>query len=180
MSGINRFNLDENRILSRKIEGIKCVFISHQKDDASVCQKIADYFISSGIDVYFDEYDRDLRISRQTNNPKLVVDAIKKGINKSSHMLCVFSSNTLYSKWVPWEIGYGYDKTNLSALTLKGITDAQLPEYLKTVPIIRGTKTLNEYISQTKGEIQYKMISEGLLKEYNTSHPLDDYLDWKL
>lgn len=96
-------------------------------------------------------------------------------------MLCVFSQNTLYSKWVPWEIGYGYDRTNLSALTLKGITDAQLPEYLKTVPIIRGTKTLNEYISNIERKEEYRMFSEGLLlRNSESSHPLDDYLDWKL
>ena len=181
MSGYNRINLTESSLYSRKISGIKCVFISHQKDDSSVCRKIADYLINAGIDVYFDEYDTDLRIYRQTNNPKYVVDAIKKGINSSSHMLCVFSPNTLYSKWVPWEIGYGYDKTSLSALTLKGITDGQLPEYLKTIPIIRGTKTLNDYISTTKGEEQYRMFSNGFLLEHTKgSHPLDDYLDWSL
>ncbi len=181
MKGENRSKLTEDRIFSRKNLDIKCVFISHQKDDASICRKIADYLINAGIDVYFDEYDDDLKFYRQTNNPKNVVDSIKKGINKSSHMLCAFSQNTLYSKWVPWEIGYGYDRTNLSALTLKGITDAQLPEYLKTVPIIRGTKTLNEYISNIERKEEYRMFSEGLLmRNSESSHPLDDYLDWKL
>ena len=66
-------------------------------------------------------------------------------------------------------------------MTLKGITDAQLPEYLKTVPIIRGTKTLNEYISNIERKEEYRMFSEGLLlKNSESSHPLDDYLDWKL
>ena len=181
MKGENRLKLTEEKIFSRKSLNIKCVFISHQKDDAPICRKIADYLINAGIDIYFDEYDEDLKFYRQNNNPKNVVDSIKKGINKSSHMLCVFSSNTLYSKWVPWEIGYGYDKTNLSALTLKGIPDAQLPEYLKTVPIIRGTKTLNEYISKIERKDQYRMFSEGLLLKNNeSSHPLDNYLDWNL
>jgi len=181
MRGENRFSITEDRIFSRKNMGIKCVFISHQKNDASICRKIADYLINAGVDVYFDEYDENLKFYMQTNNPQYVVDSIKKGINKSSHMLCVFSQNTLNSKWVPWEIGYGYDKTNLSALTLKGITDIQLPEYLKTIPIIRGTKTLNDYISNIEKKEQYKMFSEGLLLENSKSyHPLDDYLDWKL
>lgn len=181
MRGLNRFYLtDNNSVSQRKSYGIKCVFISHQKDDSSVCHKIADYLINAGIDVYFDEYDADLRIYRQSNNPKLVVDAIKKGINSSSHMLCVFSPNTLYSKWVPWEIGYGYDKTNLSALTLKGITDSQLPEYLKTVSIIRGTKSLNDYISNIEGKPLYRMFSDSLLTEHTKVHPLDNYLDYNL
>lgn len=96
-------------------------------------------------------------------------------------MLCVFSLNTLDSKWVPWEIGYGYDKTNLSTLTLKGISDNQLPAYLRTVPLIRGTQTLNNYISGVKGEFETKMFSAGLLMEHSKQgHPLDNYLDWKL
>lgn len=181
MNRYNRINLTEDRIYSRKKSGIKCVFISHQKDDSSICRKIADYLINAGVDVYFDEYDKDLRISSQTNNPKYVVNAIRKGINSSSHMLCVFSPNTLYSKWVPWEIGYGYEKTDLSALTLKGIMDNQLPEYLKIVPIIRGTRTLNDYISNIEGKIQNRMFSDGLLLE-NTkmNHPLNNCLDWNL
>lgn len=182
MSGINRFYLsDESSITWRKNTGIKCVFISHQKDDATICRKIAEYLINAGLDVYFDEYDKDLKIGRQTQNHKFVVDSIKKGINKSSHMLCVLSPNTLLSKWVPWEIGYGYDKTNISALTLKGITDVQLPEYVKTVPIIRGTRTLNDYISGIKGDDKVRMFNSGLLLEHNkTAHPLDNYLDWSL
>ncbi|OJV88391.1 MAG: hypothetical protein BGO34_18775 [Bacteroidia bacterium 44-10] len=181
MKGENRFILTEDRIFSRKNLDIKCVFISHQKDDACICRNIAEYLIKAGIDVYFDEYDNNLKFYSQKNNPKNVVDSIKKGINKSSHMLCVFSQNTLYSKWVPWEIGYGYDKTNLSVLTLKGITNTQLPEYLNTVPIIRGTKTLNEYISNIERKEQNRMISEGLMLNYSeTFHPLNSYLDWNL
>ena len=51
---LNRFYLTENSIAQRR--GI-CIFISHQKRDADTAKKIADYFITSGIDVYFDEYD---------------------------------------------------------------------------------------------------------------------------
>lgn len=180
MKGYNRINLTEDSVYSRKNTGIKCVFISHQKDDSYFCRKIADYLINAGIDVYFDEYDTDLRIYRQSSNPKFVVDAIKKGINSSTHMLCVFSLNTLYSKWVPWEVGYGYDKTNLSALTLKGITDSHLPEYLKTIPIIRGTKSLNDYISNIEGKTLDRMFSDNLLTEHTKQHPLDNYLDFYL
>jgi hypothetical protein len=94
-------------------------------------------------------------------------------------MLCVISPNTLFSKWVPWEVGYGYDKTKLSALTLKGIKDNELPEYLKTIEIIRGTKTLNEYISKILNTDKIKMFSERrLINESSSGHPLDSYLDW--
>ena len=51
---LNRFYLTENSIAQRS--GL-CIFISHQKRDADTAKIIADYFITSGIDVYFDEYD---------------------------------------------------------------------------------------------------------------------------
>lgn len=181
MIGINRLNYELSTIAYREQAGIKCVFISHQKADALICRHIADYLIKAGIDVYFDEYDRDLKIYRQENRPKGVVDSIKKGIQNSTHMLCVISPNTLGSKWVPWEVGYGYDTTQIAALTLKGIIDAQLPDYLKTVTLIRGTKTLNDFISSLAGEYKTKMFSTNrLINESVTSHPLDNYLDRNL
>lgn len=181
MPGVNRKSINEQTASYRKQIGLKCVFISHQKADATICKHIADYLIKAGIDVYFDEYDKDLKIWRQQNNPANVVYSIKKGIQQSSHMLCVISPNTLYSKWVPWEVGYGYDITQLSALTLKGIKEENLPDYLKTVTLIRGTRTLNDYISKLAGEYKEKMFSSNrIINESTLSHPLDNYLDWSL
>ena len=182
MSGINRaLNECANLSESRKSSGIKCVFLSHQKEDKEICKKIADYLLTADIDVYFDEYDYDLKFNRQSGNPKGVVDCIRKGINNSSHMLVVVSPSTLKSKWVPWEVGYGYDNTLLSVLTLKGIQDTDLEAYLKTVRVIRGTKTLNDYIASLAGSYSYLMESYGRIKAYNSmNHPLDNYLDWSL
>jgi len=179
MAGINR-SLKGNLNLSetRKYIGVKCVFISHQKSDKEICKKIADYLLAADIDVYFDEYDESLKSYRQSNRPAGVVDSIKEGINKSSHMLIVVSPNTLDSKWVPWEVGYAYDNTVLSVLTLKGIQDNHLEDYLKTVPIIRGTKSLNVYIS-TIANISVPLLeSSKRLMNHAISHPLDNYLDW--
>lgn len=181
MAGINRaFSSNLNLSESRRISGVKCVFLSHQKSDGAICRQIANYLMAADIDVYFDENDSDLRIYRQTNNPKGVVDSIRKGINKSSHMLVVVSPNTIQSKWVPWEVGYGYDNTKLGVLTLKGVQDYQLEDYLKTVTIIRGTKTLNQYLSELKGLNLMAMESRSLIIDHAKAHPLDNYLDYNL
>ena len=61
-----------NRYYASEIfDGInaKCVFISHQRNDKAVAKAIADYILTAGIDVYFDEYDTSIDI----NNPKSVV-----------------------------------------------------------------------------------------------------------
>jgi hypothetical protein len=181
MAGINRasssyINLSE----SRKASGIKCVFLSHQQNDKDICRKIADYLIAADIDVYFDEYDSDLKIYRQSSNPKGVVESIKKGINKSSHMLVVISLTTIKSKWVPWEVGYGYDNSILGVLTLKGIQESDLEAYLKTATLIRGTKSLNEYISNISNSYVSSMESSRRIMDHAQTHPLDNYLDWNL
>ena len=182
MAGINRAAKNFRTFSeSRKTKGVECVFLSHQQKDKDVCRKIADYFMAADIDVYFDEDDEDLKIYRQQNRPNGVVDSIKKGINNSSHMLVIVSANTIHSKWVPWEVGYGYDSTDLGVLTLKGIKDEDLPDYLKTTLIIRGTKSLNSYLAKITGKIQSLMESINLIKSYSAlSHPLDNYLDYNL
>jgi hypothetical protein len=180
MAGINRAAKNFRMFSeSRKTTGVKCIFLSHQQKDKEVCRKIADYVLAADIDVYFDEDDEDLKVYRQTNRPQRVVDSIRKGISNSSHMLVVVSPNTIYSSWVPWEIGYGYDSTQLSVLTLKGIKDESLPDYLKTTAVVRGTKSLNEYLAKITNNIQSIMESRNLVKSYLMgSHPLDNYLDW--
>lgn len=173
MTGINRKYLNESLRVGRKDK--ICIFISHQKKDATICKKIADYLISIGLDVYFDEYDSDLKIAVQNDNPKKVVDAIKIGINNSTHMLCVISPNTLYSKWVPFEVGYGYDNTQIKVLTLKGIKTTDLPQYIRAVPIIRDIHDLNKFIENNK----HKFIFESRkFSDYNNiNHPLINVMD---
>ncbi|WP_036146988.1 toll/interleukin-1 receptor domain-containing protein [Maribacter sp. Hel_I_7] len=182
MAGINRaLSLNASLALKNLASNVKCVFISHHKSDLEYCKKIAQYIMKANIDVYLDEYDYDLKHQVQTNNPAGVVRCIKKGINNSSHMLCVISPSTIYSKWVPWEIGYGYDKTTIGALTLKGISNASLPDYIKTVPVVRGTKSLNQYISNVTGYTEKHLKMFSYINESNMSnHALDDVLDWQL
>ena len=180
MVGINRKELESNfnktvRVLNRKIE---CVFISYQNKDKEKAKKIADYILSAGIDVYFDQYDQDLKIEYQSTQPKRVTDALCKGIDTSSHMLVIVSPTTLQSKWVPFEIGYGYDKTDLAVLTLKGIPKGSLPEYLRTSTVIRDIDDLNKKISSIKGldgEVLLERKEISSLK--NVLNPIREVMD---
>ena len=152
------------------------VFISHQKRDREEAKKIADYFRSVGIPVYFDEYDRDLQRATQGGNSKEIVKAIEKGIQSSSHMLCIISKNTLYSQWVPFEVGYGYDKTDLATLTLKGIKSSDLPDYIKVAPIIRDIYDLNKFV-ENKFQKKYILESKNFSNYKSILHPLHDIMD---
>jgi hypothetical protein len=151
------------------------VFISHQKKDKKEAKEIADYLKTVGIEVYFDEYDRELQIATETDNPKVVVSAIKKGINNSTHMLCLISKNTLFSKWVPFEVGYGYDKTDLATVTLKGIRNSELPDYIKTAPIIRDIYDLNKFVEKYGNK--YILESRKFSEYKSYSHPLSNVMD---
>lgn len=173
MAGRNRYYDSYTHPLQA---GEVCVFISHQKNDAPAARKIADYLTRAGIDVYFDEWDNSI----DRSNPYSVVSAIEKGLNRSSHLLVLLSSNALASTWVPWEVGYGYHK-KVVGLTLKEVATRTLPEYLQVIPIIHGVKSLNEFISRETGEPDYRMIyNNQMTGYYDSAHPLLDILNQHL
>jgi hypothetical protein len=181
---LNRaFLRDINQLDSWKSRGIsqnlKCVFLSHQKEDKDICSKIADYLIGAGIDVYFDEYDLDLKTANQTQDSKAVTKAILKGVKYSTHMLCVVSPNTLDSKWVPFEIGFGYDKTQLGVLLLKGIKKEQLPDFIRAVDlIVPSIWHLNYFISNIENSTVDLLESRSIIKKWNDSfHPLSNFME---
>lgn len=180
MAGLNRFYYPTKYTSRTHVVslGIKCVFISHQKADKDAARKVVDYLKEAGIDVYFDEYDIELRIHHQANNPKAVTDAIRKGINNSSHMLAIVSPNTLTSSWVPFEIGYGFDKTDLGVLCLKGIPKGKLPEYVRTAPIIRDIYDLNKLISTLSGSSENILVEARKIKNHGDYYnPLITVMD---
>ena len=91
-------------------------------------------------------------------------------------MLCLISSNTLYSKWVPFEIGYGYDSTEVFALTLKGIATEDLPDYIKVVGKIRDIYDIDKFVAKHGKSVL--MESRGMIKAYaSSSHSLAGIMD---
>ena len=156
-----------------------CVFISYHHEDESACQKIADYLINAEIDVYFDKYDKTLSQLVNEGNADKVTKRIQDGIDFSSHMLCVVSITTVKSYWVPFEVGYGYPKIALGIMTLKGVEESSLPEYMKTTKVIRGTKSLNDFISGLLSQSVDSLSIKGLIRKASEQqHPLDEVLDW--
>ena len=181
MAGINRASnsVNEYVVKSHLQGGIKCVFISYQQKDKEQARKVAAYLLDAGIDIYFDEFDRELRIHHQNNDPEKVTESICKGIDNSSHMMVVVSPNTVHSTWVPFEIGYGYQKTDLRVLCLKGIAKGALPEYIRTVPVIRDIYDLNNRLSDWTGKPKNVLMERTLLMSdhSNRDNPLSGVMD---
>ena len=146
-----------------------CVFISHQQKDKAAAKLIANYLLSCGIDVYFDEYDKNIN----RNNPQSVVDAIKTGLQKSTHLLCLLSENSMKSKWIPWEVGYGYEH-NVFCVKLKEIALSLLPEYLQVVPVYSGYEALDVAIRSMRST---NNICEGQMRTFSDyPHPLSSIM----
>lgn len=180
---------------SKNVQDRPCVFLSHKREDKNECRKIAEYLKEAEIDYYLDELDKDLQQATAQGNPELITESIKKGIRESTHMLVVVSEKTYKSQWVPFEIGYGHsaildkgleegikeNRIKLSVLTLKDISEKSLPDYLKIAYVIRGTKSLNDYISKIINKDEKSLINENrLFSNIKIHHPLDDVLNYKL
>ena len=151
------------------------VFISHQKKDSEAAKVVADYLQDAGVDVYFDQYDSSINRS----DPPSVVNSIKRGIENSSHMLVLFSPNTLGSMWVPWEIGYAYNSPiTLGVLRMKGVAKDKLPEYLKVVKLVSDIWDLNQLISNVTKTSNEQLLREGRIWRYSdSSNPLYNLMD---
>jgi nucleoside 2-deoxyribosyltransferase len=190
MEGINRAIEDEsvNKAFRNLLESIDdkdvpCIFICYQRRDEEYASEVAEYIKSKQLDVYFDLEDNDLKQINQTANPAEVTDAIKKGLNQSDYMIVIVSPSTATSPWVPFEVGYAYDKKGdkLKILRHKGILKNTMPAYLKVKELLNGTVSLNRFLgSIRKRNVLYEKLEKGgKLKTFSvyTSNPLNKYLD---
>ena len=95
--------------------------------------------------------------------------------------MCLVSSATVRSWWVPYELGFAKNAgKHLATLKLKG--DINLPEYLQISELIRGTTSLNDYLSRVRSGLEQLRksvtLSESLLAATTANHPLDEHLNW--
>lgn len=125
-----------------------CVFISHKKEDADFARHLSDYVMARGINVYFDENDPIL--AKEHKSPDEVVNAIKLGLEKSTHMIIVLSKYTLESNWVPWEVGFASAKDKEYRLLRLNDVFGDIPEFYKVAKILNDYDDLNKYLTSIK------------------------------
>ena len=185
MAGINRA-LFENRHLAKASasSGNPCIFLSHISVDKPAVQAIATYITSrGGVDIYLDAMDDDLQGAASSGNAAAITEFIERGLSNSTHIMCLVSENTVKSWWVPYELGFG-KKSGKPLATLKLKDTVTLPAYLEISQIIKGTESLNRYLTSMKEGLRKSAttanLTESLLPGYTSGHPLDQYLDWKL
>lgn len=140
-------NESERRLFSSSASQ-PCVFISHKKEDADFARDLSEYIMEKGINVYFDENDPIL--AKEHKSPDEVVNAIKKGLEKSTHMIIVLSKKTLESNWVPWEVGFASAKDKeYRLLRLKDVF-GEIPEFYKVAKLLNDYDDLDKYLASMK------------------------------
>lgn len=187
MGGINRADpiiLKEARYNFASRRDKICIFISHIRIDKPAAIAIGEYIKDNGgFDIYLDVYDDELQRADSEHNHKKITAYIEKGINECTHILCLVSNETKQSWWVPYEIGYAKKGSkDIASLILKDVET--LPSFLNIERIIPGTKSLNAYLQSIVAVVTSGRLNEAYRQEIiaatTTSHPLDNYLNWKV
>ena len=155
-----------------------CVFISHVRDDKPLSVSIGEYIKKAGYNIYLDIEDDELQKAVSAGDAKKITACIEKGIEASTHTMCIVSEKTVRSWWVPYEIGFSKKSgKGISSLTHKDTTT--MPEYLKIGCLISGIKGLNSYLDSIKSDVKKfsGSIPGTVISEYATNHPLESYME---
>lgn len=121
--------------------------------------------------MYFDL--EDIKLAKQ-NEPKNVTDAIRNGLEESNYMIVVISENTYKSVWVPFEIGFAYDKMKSNMKLLKHKNQTDIPQYLKVKEMLNNYIELNGFLESIRKSQSINEVKS--YSEYN-HNPLNEYLD---
>lgn len=184
MAGSNRALITESVAFAKALSSKEkpCIFLSHISEDKTAVKAIGEYIMEKGdLDIYLDIYDSGLQRAVQDNDAHGITKFIERGLNSSTHLMCLYSEDTVRSWWVPYEIGYGKrSNSEVSSLKLKG--EVELPAYLEVGTVLLGTDSLNKYLERVaasaKRTLGYTAIYESLVSHTASPHPLDSYLDW--
>ena len=182
MAGVNRAITASRHFSKDSATPAPCIFLSHIAVDKSAAVAIGSYITSHGdIDIYLDIHDADLQDAVSNNNAMGITRFIERGLAKSTNIMCLVSQSTVGSWWVPYELGFAKKAgKQLASLKLKG--DVALPAFLEVGEVIRGTKSLNEYLMRVQRGLTKAStiitLSEGLIQYSAPQHPLDPHLNW--
>ncbi|WP_295712306.1 toll/interleukin-1 receptor domain-containing protein [Mucilaginibacter sp.] len=141
-----------NLSLSSRTYVEKMVFLSYRREDKQWVAGIVRFLKSLGISVYVDYLDETL----EDKASDAVAMTLRSRISKCSKFICLATSNSSKSKWMPWELGLG----------------DRIVNYLN-VAMLPLTNDPNQWGDQEYGNIYGKVTS-------NYSYSVSDSNDWYL
>src|SRR5262249_35355380 len=118
----------------------QCVFISHQRADTSCGKRVACLSDHCGLDCWLDVFDPTLALANQLpqHDPRrsvLIAAIIEIALLSSTHVIALHTTNSLASRWVPYELGRAKAR-NITSLQAagwfqKGQTVASCGDYVQ-------------------------------------------------
>ena len=106
---------------------------------------------------------------------------LQEGLTRATHVLGLISAENPEPWWLKrlTELAVNYS-VQPAVLTLKGMAD--VPDVPQGVEILRGIKSLNEYVFRESPDVEQIIFNNpeygGLMAHTAPNHPLDAYLDW--
>jgi hypothetical protein len=163
-------------ILPEEEKSKPCIFISHKKEDSPACKHLVWYLTESGINVFYDENDEILNDPIVRKDPVKLTNRITNALLNSTHMICVISEKTKNSWWVPFEIGYAWERDYMSHNDIKLLFLKDLikpPEYFSLVDSIDKKEYLDNFIISIK---QDSIVPLTEMSKIAGKHPLSNIM----
>lgn len=149
------------------------LFISHSFRDRDIVIGLSHLFTSAGYKVYIDWID-DGNLDRK-NVTQETASLIKRRINCSLGLSYISTSNSVISKWCPWELGVGDGRHGKVCILPIMNVPFNGQEYLGLYPYLEYSQVLGQsryefWVYDQNDHNRYRVLSEWLKGESLISH----------
>ena len=118
-------NLRENVIkaahfsAANKLTATTSVFLSHSHHDKELARNAAEFLRCHGVTVYIDWLDEEM----PTTISVATANKLRTKIEENRKFVVLATSNSLNSKWVPWELGFADGRIRLDRIAVMRILE---------------------------------------------------------
>jgi hypothetical protein len=120
------------------------IFISHRYVDEQKARQMAELLRLKSVQCYLDVLDP------ATKGSQDITKHIMGTLDKCSHVIVIYSSNTVGSMWVPFELGAAYKGGKGIGTYL--VDQLSTPEYLDAFPKMRNTSDIEQYVEEYRAD----------------------------
>ena len=132
------------------------IFISHKQEDELEALRVASVLLKYGHDYYLDIVDNNIGKSGDE-----LAEYIRLKMHECDGLVAVVSKQTIWSWWVPWEIGVATEKNY--PLSTYVTDDSQAPEFMKKWPVLRTASNVAEFASRlSSADTAFKSLRKSL------------------
>jgi hypothetical protein len=131
------------------------VFVSHKQEDEQLALQIAKVIHGKGFDVWVDVLQLPKSAPAQPNTwgeAILIAAMIEMALINCTHLVAVMTTNTVPSRWVPYEYGRMKDdppaKLTVSAWRDASVAPWSLTEYMHLGPIFDSRRELEAWLQR--------------------------------